>query len=128
MRPLIPNMRMMGPMTIQNPQNNQNHEVGAPFNQQNSAFDQKSIRKSFIIKVYSILLFQLLITTSSAVAAYNIEQITEFLQANTWIAIIGGILFIVGTITLGCFKKIARSVPINYILLILLTLGMSISV
>ena len=88
----------------------------------------KKARIGFIRKVYCTVASQLLLTAVCGLSAYNVPEITQFLDENKWISAVGSIVFIIGIIILGCFKSVSHRVPINYFLLILVTLGMSCSV
>ena len=96
--------------------NNQVH-----LNIQNIKFDQipeeeKIIRLGFIRKVYGILSLQLLITFGLICFTF-IHKFKDFLHDNLYLFYIAVILEFIILIVLVCFKKIARKVPINYILL-----------
>ena len=89
------------------------------------------IRNSFIRKTYGILLSQLILT-AFFISLTFIKSVREKIQINLKTnPMIGVFLFLFGFITLGilivfgCFKKIARKYPTNYILLFSFTLCMS---
>ena len=77
----------------------------------------------FIRKVYSILAFQMVVTT--LLVGYDMLN-PDFIKFQTghmlifWLAL--GVS-IGAEITLLCCRHIARTVPINYVLLLLVTLG-----
>ena len=77
----------------------------------------------FIRKVYGILSAQLLLTTASITAVKAIEGGDEYMQtpAMSGIAIGALLLSIVIEIAIVCCKSVARSSPMNYILLFLFT-------
>lgn len=82
----------------------------------NEHWNQK-VRIGFIRKVYGILLVQLTFTfllTLISVASPSFSQFQISSPGFFWLAIIGSIVF---TILIFCFRKLARTVPINYILL-----------
>ncbi|KAF8817812.1 N-methyl-D-aspartate receptor-associated protein [Cardiosporidium cionae] len=88
-----------------------------------------SIRHGFIRKVFSIVGIQLLFTFSVSLPFLLIASWGSFLILNyTWLLIIAFILVIVPMIVLSCFRGISRSFPQNYIMLFLLTFGMTIIV
>lgn len=79
------------------------------------------MRMGFIRKVYGILSIQLLLTVAFMSCAF-IESFNIFLKTHLvyfWIALAGSLIIILPLI---CFKKLARGVPQNYILLFLWTL------
>jgi len=81
----------------------------------------KMMRMGFIKKVYGILTLQLLLTISFMSLAF-IESFNQYLKTNLalfWVAL-GLSIFIL--IPLICFRKVARTVPTNYILLFAWTL------
>ena len=95
---------------VENNENNQVHDVN------------QKIRSGFIKKVYGIVLFQLLITAAFCVASLYSKDISKFQKKNFEFFIAVVIVSIIILIVLSCFTQIARTVPINYILLLLFTL------
>lgn len=87
------------------------------------AFDiNREIRRGFIKKVYGILSIQLLLTV--LVSSFTINQgFKKFIFEQTWMVFLCLGLNLTTMITLICSKKYARTVPINYILLIIFTLS-----
>lgn len=88
----------------------------------------KEIRRGFIIKVYSILVVCLLFTAIICVAPTVSTSVQNFLEDNIWILILSAVLSFVPLCTLMYFTKLARKVPINYILLFTFVLFESIIV
>lgn len=88
----------------------------------------KSARMGFIRKVYSILSVQLAITAAATVAVLTSDKLKLWLYSNPWILIVSMILSIICIYALGCYRTLARTVPINYILLGIFTLAESILV
>lgn len=84
----------------------------------------QNARIGFIRKVYGIFSAQLLLTTAIVVTAINIDGIEKILASPQMITlfIISIVLNLVSCFTLCCFRKVARSVPANYILLAIFTL------
>ena len=80
-----------------------------------------NIRLGFIRKVYGILTFQLLITSFFTLWCMYSESLQKFLinQVNIFYLII--FIEVVICIVMICFRGITRSVPINYILLLIFT-------
>lgn len=85
----------------------------------------ENTRIGFIRKVYSILAVQLLITVGGVVAIFNMKGVYNFVFQNIALLFISMAIYIVCIIVLGCFRSVSRRVPINYILLLLLTLAMT---
>lgn len=82
-------------------------------------------RLGFIRKVYSILLIQLVITALFVVAGASSEGFRDFIKRNIGLYVIAVIGYIACVLLLFCVKSLSVKVPINYILLIILTLCMS---
>lgn len=82
-------------------------------------------RIGFIRKVYSILATQLTITAGGVILTFNSKSVFNFVSENIAFLFISMAIYIVCVIVLGCFRKVSRNVPINYILLLLLTLAMT---
>lgn len=92
------------------------------YNDSTGSFSEINIRHGFIRKTYSIVSLQMLITTAITAAIIFIEPIKNFFHTNSWILW----LFIAGTfiilIVLACCEGVARSYPLNMILLIIFTI------
>lgn len=87
-----------------------------------------SARTGFIRKVYSILSTQLVITALIVCIVFASDDFNIWLRQNPWILAVSGVLTIGILYTLGCYPSVARSVPINYILLGVFTLAESLLV
>ncbi len=87
----------------------------------------KKLRKGFITKVYGIIFFQLLITTSAVYISLVNEAIMKFMTQNYYIIYITSISAFLVLLILVC-GKLTNVVPINYILLLIFTLFESISI
>lgn len=85
-------------------------------------------RNGFIAKVYSILSFQLVTTAIICAIVYLNEDVQHWLYKNPWLIILASFLSIIIMYALGCYPAVARSVPINYILLLIFTLAESLVV
>ena len=81
----------------------------------------ETIRRGFIRKVYGIIFFQLLITTIVIYYSMTNEILKKFMLANAWPLYLSCIASIIVVIILVC-GKLTRTVPVNYFLLISLTL------
>jgi FtsH-binding integral membrane protein len=76
------------------------------------------IRRGFIVKVYSILVLWLLFTVLICIPPTVSTDVQDFLIDNIWILIVFAILAFIPLCALVCLTKLARKVPINYILLL----------
>lgn len=92
--------------------------------QENRKYDQPQItaimRLGFIRKVYGILSIQLMITILLSCLAF-IDSVQQFLLQYYWTVYISCAFNFIIIIILVCFPKIARKVPINYILMLVFT-------
>lgn len=113
--PLIP---------VQQAPTQQNYELGDDNDVPGFDFSDQSIRKSFIRKVYGILVIQLG-ATIGVMALFMFHQPTNhFVRTNPamlWVAI--GVI-IVTMIALACCTEVRRKTPMNFIFLSLFTLAM----
>jgi len=81
----------------------------------------ETIRRGFIRKVYGIIFFQLLITTTVIYFSITNEILMKFMLSNVWPLYLSCVASIIVVIILVC-GKLTRTVPVNYFLLIVLTL------
>lgn len=89
-----------------------------------NGFDHKSIRARFVVKVYSILAVQLLVTVAM-IGWFVLHQPTKeyFMQTGApWLYAALGVGTVV-YLVLICVESSRRSFPINFVLLALLTLS-----
>lgn len=86
-------------------------------------FTDKTIRRGFIRKVYSILMVQLAITSVMIATFLYHEPTRRFVQHNIALFIVAIVLLIVSLIGLYCCGEVRRSFPTNVILLGLFTLA-----
>ncbi|XP_034650607.1 protein lifeguard 1 isoform X2 [Drosophila subobscura] len=88
-------------------------------------FDDQSIRKGFIRKVYLILMAQLLITFGF-VSVFTFSKATqEWVQKNPYLVWIALAVLIVTMICMACCESVRRKTPINFIFLFLFTIAES---
>lgn len=83
-----------------------------------NAFSEIRIRHQFIKKVYSLLTLQLGITLVIAAAIRFVEPIQYFFAANNWLLWVALAGTFIVMIVLACCESVARSFPINLILLL----------
>lgn len=92
-------------------------------------FDNYNLISKFLMKVYGIVAFQFIIIFG-LVMIFQIKSIKTFFLDNDgvfWgLMIVSLLFFIVIVITYECCPKLLRSVPCNYILLILITIALAI--
>lgn len=84
-----------------------------------------NVRLGFIRKVYSILLTQLMITAILTIITLTTEGLRVFMVKTPGIMWAAIALYMCSMYALACYPKVARSVPINYILLFIFTFCMS---
>lgn len=85
----------------------------------------ENTRLPFIRKVYCILMTQLCITAIGVVISVQAKGFQDFFSRNLAIYVIAVVAYIMSVIMLGCFKSISHKVPLNYSLLLVLTLSMT---
>lgn len=82
-------------------------------------------RMGFIRKVYLILSSLMLLTLAEVTYIYNNPKVSLYLRQHPAIMIVALIVMITIMYTLGCYQSVARSVPINYILLFIFAVAQS---
>lgn len=83
-------------------------------------------RMNFIRKVYGILCFQLLTTAFwITIVAMNQVSMYQFMSKHVEIIVLAVVTYLVTVYALGCYKEVARKVPLNYCLLGAFTLSFS---
>lgn len=94
----------------------------------NFSFNDQTIRRGFIRKVYSILMCQLLVTFG-VVALFVFHQPTQDWAArNSWFMIATFIVLLICTLMMGCFEDALRRTPTNLMFLGFFTVCQSIIV
>ncbi|CDW79893.1 UNKNOWN [Stylonychia lemnae] len=109
-----------------NNQNFQNMPIEAQQNlyKRHASLEELEDRLGFIRKVYGILCAQLLVTVGMCcIPVYN-EPTRLWLDQNKGILAIPLVLMITALCFIVCWKKAARTVPWNYLLLLIFTLSM----
>eukprot|EP00745_Piridium_sociabile_P002445 TRINITY_DN114952_c0_g1_i1.p1 TRINITY_DN114952_c0_g1~~TRINITY_DN114952_c0_g1_i1.p1 ORF type:complete len:305 (+),score=28.24 TRINITY_DN114952_c0_g1_i1:81-995(+) len=82
-----------------------------------------SIRHGFIRKVYAILTAELVVTAAIAAAIAQSTAAQSFVARNRWIMFAAMFVSFGVLIALSCCQKVARSFPLNFILLAVLALA-----
>ncbi|XP_060857753.1 protein lifeguard 1 [Metopolophium dirhodum] len=88
-------------------------------------FSDKTIRKDFICKVYSILMCQLIITLIFVGMATLHDETRTYVKTHPWLTIIAFVITFAILIALACCENVRRKSPLNYILLFVFTLSKS---
>lgn len=84
---------------------------------------QEEQRLGFIRKTYGILCAQLAVTTAVVGLTTAVSPVQDFFLTYFELFIVALVVNLVCFITLICYRKYARKVPTNYILLLLFTLA-----
>lgn len=83
-------------------------------------------RRNFITKVLGIVTAQMLFTTGIVIATIAWDDSNDWFKDNWWIVFVFLALMIIPEfILICCMHSVARKVPINYILLLIFTMGLS---
>ncbi|XP_045907493.1 protein lifeguard 1 [Micropterus dolomieu] len=90
-----------------------------------SSFDDKTVRRGFVRKVFSILTLQLLFTFSVVCVFTFSSVVKEAVQDNLWAYISSFIIFAVVAIALTCCQSFSRRHPWNIVGLVVITLSLS---
>ncbi|XP_061587029.1 protein lifeguard 1 [Cololabis saira] len=90
-----------------------------------SSFDDKTVRRGFVRKVFSILTLQLLFTFSVVCVFTFSSEVKEAVQNNLWAYLSSFIVFAVVALALSCCKSFSRRHPWNIVGLIVVTLSLS---
>ncbi|XP_059200115.1 protein lifeguard 1-like [Centropristis striata] len=90
-----------------------------------SSFDDKTVRRAFVRKVFSILTLQLLFTFSVVCVFTFSSVVKEAVQNNLGAYLSSVIIFLVVAITLSCCKSFSRRHPWNIVGLAVVTLSLS---
>lgn len=89
-------------------------------------FDDRLIRKHFVAKVYTILSLQLLATFVCVIVCVNYKPAKLFFIRNYLpLYIVTSLIYVIVFLAFACFQSIRRIVPINFILLGVMTIAMS---
>ncbi|XP_034021268.1 LOW QUALITY PROTEIN: protein lifeguard 1, partial [Thalassophryne amazonica] len=90
-----------------------------------SSFDDKTVRRGFVRKVFSIVTLQLVFTFTVVSLFTFCSVVKEAVQTNLPAYLSSFIIFIVVTIALTCCKSFSRRHPWNIVGLAVVTLSMS---
>lgn len=87
-------------------------------------FDDKSIRRGFMRKVFFIIFVQLLVVISLIAIFLFVDPARKFVQTHVWMYYVSYACFLVSYITIACCTSVARKIPGNFIFLGILTLSL----
>ncbi|XDV35005.1 hypothetical protein PO909_005061 [Leuciscus waleckii] len=91
----------------------------------NSGWEDKSIRRAFIRKVFMVLTVQLLVTFSFVAVFTFSTDVKVFVRRNRWTYYVSYAIFFVSLILLSCCGEFRRKHPWNLVALSILTLSLS---
>lgn len=103
------------------------HEATAGYEDMEAQFawDDKTIRQTFIRKVYAILMVQLLVTVGIVALFSFCAPVRFFIQTHPGLYMASYLMFLATYIALSCCGELRRQFPWNVILLVLFTLSMA---
>lgn len=106
------------------------HEEGPPSYCDNQDFptshwDDKTIRRAFIRKVFLVLTAQLLVTFAFVAVFTFVKEVRDYVKRNTWTYYLSYAIFFCSLITLSCCGDFRRRHPWNLVALSILTLSLS---
>ncbi|KAM9349158.1 protein lifeguard 1 [Symphorus nematophorus] len=90
-----------------------------------SSFDDRTVRRGFVRKVFAILTVQLLFTFSVVCLFTFSSAVKKAIQVNLWAYLSSFIIFAVVAIALSCCKSFSRRHPWNLVGLVVVTLSLS---
>lgn len=79
-------------------------------------------QQDFVIKVLSILTFQIFLTCGFITGVWMMKDVKEYLKENIWVYFVALGLTIIILYAVVCFRSVGRTTPYNYIALVLFTL------
>ncbi|MEQ2176494.1 hypothetical protein GOODEAATRI_028565 [Goodea atripinnis] len=107
------------------PPSYQEATAGYPEMEAQFAWDDKIIRRTFIRKVYAILMLQLFVTVGIVCLFTFCAPVRFYIQTNPSLYMASYIMFFATYIALSCCGDLRRQFPWNIILLVLFTLSMA---
>ncbi|XP_056276589.1 protein lifeguard 1 [Pseudoliparis swirei] len=90
-----------------------------------SSFEDKTVRRAFVRKVFCILTLQLLFTFSVACVFTFSSVVKDAVQTNLGAYLSSVFIFIVVAVALSCCKSVSRRHPWNIVALVVVTLSLS---
>ncbi|XP_023180437.1 protein lifeguard 2-like isoform X2 [Xiphophorus maculatus] len=107
------------------PPSYQEATAGYPEMEAQFAWDDKTIRRTFIRKVYAILMLQLSVTVGIVCLFTFCAPVRFYIQTNPSLYMASYIMFFATYIALSCCGDLRRQFPWNITLLVLFTLSMA---
>merc|ERR1712083_993626 len=89
---------------------------------------KENSRAGFVRKVYGILSSQFILTSIFVLMSLYNHAYKKFTQKNIQVFYLAFVITMISLYAIACYKDLARRVPINYVLLLLFTLGESYTV
>ncbi|CAJ1072836.1 protein lifeguard 1 [Xyrichtys novacula] len=93
-----------------------------------SPFEDKTVRRAFVRKVFCIVTLMLLFTFSVVCLFTFSTTVKKTVQDNWWIYLTSIVLFLIVAISLSCCKSLRRRYPWNIVALVLITVSISVMV
>ncbi|XP_034558445.1 protein lifeguard 1 [Notolabrus celidotus] len=90
-----------------------------------SPFEDKTVRRAFVRKVFSIVTIMLLVTFSVVCVFTFSSVVKEAVKHNLWAYLSSFFIFLIVAIPLSCCQSFSRRHPWNIVGLVLVTLSMS---
>lgn len=90
-----------------------------------SAFDDKTVRRAFVRKVFSILTLQLLFTFTVVCVFTFSSVVKEAVQSHIWAYLSSFLVFVVVALTLSFCTSLSRRHPWNLVALAVVTVSLS---
>ncbi|XP_059356847.1 protein lifeguard 1-like [Carassius carassius] len=90
-----------------------------------SSFEDRTVRKAFIRKVFSVVTIQLLVTFTVVCVFTFSNTVKAAVQSNIWVYLSSYIIFVVVGTCLSVFSKFSRTHPWNLLGLSVVTLSLS---
>lgn len=90
-----------------------------------SSFDDETVRRGFVRKVFAILTLQLLFTFTVVCVFTFCSAVREAVQINLWAYLSSIIIFVVVAIALNCCQSFSRRHPWNIVGLVAVTVSLS---
>uniref|UniRef100_A0A1A9WEI1 Uncharacterized protein n=1 Tax=Glossina brevipalpis TaxID=37001 RepID=A0A1A9WEI1_9MUSC len=87
----------------------------------NFSFNDQSVRRAFIRKVYLILMAQLCFTFGMVAFVLFHEPTLKFVQRNTFLVTIAAVILVIVVLAMACCDTARRTYPINFICLSIFT-------
>jgi len=98
-------------------ENNDYNHLGSDEPTGMAGFGEQAVRRGFIRKVYSILMFQLVLTGAVIALFMFVEDVKTYVQRNLWVYYSSMAVMFVCLIAMACCDSVRRKFPTNFIFL-----------